>query len=58
MTFKDIKHLLREVPDDVPVECLTVWNDEKQDYDPSEIAHVYYNPAKNKIFITPEVISI
>ena len=58
MTFKEIKHCLQEVPDDVPVECLTIWNEEKQDYDSSAVAHIYYNPALNKIFITPEVICV
>lgn len=56
MTAKEFKELLKDVPDDATVECLTIQT--ADDLLPSDICLARYVPEKNSVYITPEYISL
>ena len=57
MTVKEIKELINGLPDDVEVEINSIY-DEKEEWQASPISEMHYCKKNNKIYITPDVISI
>jgi hypothetical protein len=56
MNVKQLKELINNLPDNVEVEVNSIF--QNGEWEPSEISEAHYNEVHNKVFITPEVVSI
>ena len=57
MTVKEIKALINSLSDDVEVEINSIY-DENREWESSSICEAHYCEKSNKLYITPDVISI
>ena len=57
ITVKDIKDLLKGLPDDTPVEINSVWDENGEELTPSACVDAYYHEIDKKVYLTPEFIS-
>ena len=58
MTVKELKELIKDLPDDTEVEANAIWDDNKQELTPSPINDAFYHKKDNKVYMTPEIISM
>lgn len=58
MTAKELRELLRSVPDDTEVEISSIYDRETEKWMPSETIEGYHDGKKGKFFLTPEIVSI
>lgn len=57
MTVKEMKELLNNLPEDAEIEINSVYS-KNEEYDSSPICETHYSGMKNKVYITPIIISI
>ena len=57
MTVKEMKELLMNLPDDAEIEINCVY-DKNEECASSPICETHYSGMKNKVYITPILISI
>lgn len=57
MTVKKLKAIINDLNDDTEIEINSIWNDESQSYD-SSVCSGFYHKTDNKVYLTPETISI
>lgn len=56
MNVKQLKALINNLPDNVEVEVNSIFQD--GEWEPSEISEAHYDEGRNKVIITPEIVSI
>lgn len=56
MNVKELKNLIKDLPDDTIIEINTIWDKEENELKPSSVCEAHYNEQKKKIYITPEKI--
>lgn len=56
MNIKYLKELINNLPDNVEVEVNSIFQD--GEWELSEISEVHYDESRNKVIITPEIVSI
>ena len=57
MTVKDLKEIIKDLPDNTEIEINSVWDDDAQELTPSECSG-FYHKQRQKVFLTPDKISI
>ena len=57
MTVKDLKEIIKDLPDNTEIEINSVWDDDAQELTPSACGGFYHKQIK-KVFLTPDRISI
>ena len=58
MTVKDMKALMADLADDVEIEINSVFDTNENCLKPSGISEAHYHKDDNKVYLTPEMISI
>ena len=58
MTAKELRELLRSVPDDTEVEISSIYDRETEKWMPSKTIEGHHDRKKGKFFLTPEIVSI
>ena len=56
MNIKQLKELINNLPDNVEVEVNSIFQD--GEWGLSEISETHYDECRNKVIITPEIVSI
>lgn len=56
MNIKQLKELINNLPDNVEVEINSIF--QNGEWELSEISEAHYDEGRNKVVITPEVVSI
>lgn len=56
MNIKQLKELINNLPDNVEVEVNSIFQNDE--WEPSEISEAHYDEGRNKVIITPEIVSI
>ena len=56
MNVKQLKELINNLPDNVEVEINSIFQD--GEWELSEISEAHYDESRNKVVITPEIVSI
>jgi hypothetical protein len=56
MNVKQLKELINNLPDNVEVEVNSIF--QYGEWELSEISEAHYDEGRNKVVITPEVVSI
>ena len=56
MNIKQLKELINNLPDNVEVEINSIFQD--GEWELSEISEAHYDEGRNKVIITPEIVSI
>ena len=56
MNIKQLKELINNLPDNVEVEVNSIFQD--GEWELSEISEAHYDEGRNKVIITPEIVSI
>ena len=56
MNVKQLKELINNLPDNVEVEVNSIFQD--GEWELSEIPEAHYDEDRNKVIITPEIVSI
>ena len=56
MNVKQLKELINNLPDNVEVEINSIFQD--GEWELSEISEAHYDECRNKVIITPEIVSI
>lgn len=56
MNIKELKALINNLPDNVEVEINSIFQD--GEWELSEISEAHYDEGRNKVIITPEIVSI
>ena len=56
MNVKELKALINNLPDNVEVEINSIFQD--GEWELSEISEAHYDERRNKVVITPEIVSI
>ena len=57
MTLRELREIIKDLPDDVEVEINSIWNEDIQELTPSSCSG-FYHEQERKIFLTPDEISI
>ncbi len=57
MTVKDIKAIIANLPDNTEIEINSVWNNETQELTPTGCSG-FYHKDRDKVFLTPDIISL
>lgn len=56
MNIKQLKELITNLPDNAKVEVNSIFQD--GEWELSEISEAHYDEGRNKVIITPEIVSI
>ena len=56
MNIKQLKELINNLPDNVKVEVNSIF--QQGEWELSEISEAHYDESRNKVVITPEIVSI
>ena len=57
MTVKDLKEIVKDLPDNTKVKINSIWNEDMQ-----ELTHIecdgFYHKDRKEVYLTPDIISI
>lgn len=57
MTVKELKEIIKDLPNETEVEINSVWDEDAQELTPVG-CDGFYHKQRNKVFLTPDEISI
>ena len=57
MNVGEFKAIIKDLPDDTPIEINSVWDRQVQDLTPSE-CDGFYHEGQKKVFLTPTMIAL
>ena len=57
MNIGEFKAIIKDLPDDTPIEINSVWDEDAQELTPSE-CDGFYHESQKKVFLTPTTIAL
>lgn len=57
MNVGECKAIIKDLPDDTPIEINSVWDEDAQELTPSE-CDGFYHESQKKVFLTPTTIAL
>ena len=57
MTIKELKEIIKGLPDDTEIEINSVWDENLEELTPSSCSG-FYHEADNKVYLTPDIIAM
>ena len=58
LTVKEMKEMIKDLPDDTPIAINSVWNGDTQEFEPSACCDGFYHEGHKAVYLTPATITI